>query len=70
MRLGLVYHLFRTEAAVETDSRIAFNLLSRYANPAEVVFQGVVGLCPDALVWRVVTLWLACSSPMLSALLS
>ncbi len=51
MRLGFLYVLFRTEAAVETYSRAALDLLSLDANPTEIVFIGMVGLGPDAEEW-------------------
>ena len=49
--LGCASMLFETDAAVESYSRAAFNLLSLDANPTDVVFLGVVGLRPDAVEW-------------------
>ena len=49
--LGFASMLFETDAAVDSYSRVAFNLLSLDANPTEVVFLGMVGLRPDAVEW-------------------
>ncbi|MCK4840178.1 MAG: hypothetical protein KAS94_15335, partial [Desulfobulbaceae bacterium] len=49
VRLGVPHVLRQSEAAVDAQAAATDRLLSRYADPADVVLAGVVALRPQAI---------------------